>query len=208
MGALSAFGMALCYISMFIIFGALLSFPNTDDLGTKIQYIAEHRTLISLSYFIGYLLFGCLLLVSIQAIHNRMNMRSSSLLNSASLFGLVWVVLMMCSGMIAMIAMDKMIKLHAEGSIHAESLFMSYATLVDALGGGIELVGGLWVLLLSIVGLRDKHLSKGLNLLGIWVGLFGVLTLFHTISELKEVFGLSQIAWFIWMALVLRKTPL
>jgi hypothetical protein len=114
----------------------------------------------------------------------------------------------MCSGMIAMIAMDKMIKLHAEGSIHAESLFMSYATLVDALGGGIELVGGLWVLLLSIVGLRDKHLSKGLNLLGIWVGLFGVLTLFHTISELKEVFGLSQIAWFIWMALVLRKTPL
>lgn len=205
-GGFAAIGMAFCYICMFIVFGALLSFPDTKDLLEKLHYISEQHLLLAFAYSVGYLLFGCLLIVTVQAMHNLLQRGHSSLLNTASLFGLFWVFLMMCAGMTALIGMDMIIDLVNDKPDVAIALFYSNNMMVDALGGGIELVGGLWVLLISIVGLRDQQFSKGLNLLGIWVGVFGVLTILHTIPYLKEIFGLSQIIWFIWLGINLLNT--
>ncbi|WP_146027216.1 hypothetical protein [Bowmanella denitrificans] len=203
-GAVASMGMALCYIFMFIVFGALLSFPASESIADKIQYIAEQQLLISLAYLVGYLVFGGLLLISVQALHNKMQLANSGLLNTASLFGIVWVVLMMASGMIALVAMNTMVSLFNKSPLQAETLFYTYNTIVNGQGGGIELVGGLWVLLASICGLVHKIMSKGLHMLGVVVGTFGVLTLIQSIPEIKELFGLSQIVWFIWLALSLR----
>lgn len=201
-GALSFFSMALCYLSMFIIFGLVLNLPSPDNLKSLIDYVANNQVVISIAYISGYLIFGILLLVAIQATHNRLN-KSTHLLNTASTFGLIWVVLMMCSGMVAIVGMNTMVKLHASGSPHVETLFYVYTTITNSLGGGIELVGGLWVFFLSLVGLRIKQFSKVLNVLGLLVGTLGILTLYQGVPEFKDAFGLSQIVWFIWIGCAL-----
>jgi len=66
------------------------------------------------------------------------------------------------------------------------------------LGGGNEIVGGLWVLLLSIAGLKGSHFSRALNYLGIFIGLVGVATIYPA-DLLTEIFGLGQIIWFAWI---------
>jgi hypothetical protein len=210
LGAIALLMMPLCYVCMFVVFGVLLTMPQTDVLTDKIAYLVANQGIISIGYISGYLIFGSLLLVAVQALHNSLAEGPSHLLNCASAFGFIWVVLMMSSGMIALVGMNTMATLHARASEHAETLFLVYTTITNALGGGIELVGGLWVLLLSISGLQHHRLSKGLGLLGIVVGLFGVLTLFQGIPEFKDAFGLSQIVWLVWTGIVLlrKKTSL
>ncbi len=205
-GAGAFFAMPMCYIAMFLIFGVALSFPQAESVSAKIAYILEQQSILSLAYTIGYLLFGCILLIGVQAIHARFNALSSPLLNTASAFGFIWVVLMMCSGMVALVGMNTMLSLFAKGSPHADTLFYVYTTVVNGLGGGVELVGGLWVLLISLYGLKTAQLAKGLHVAGLAVGTFGVLTLFQSVPVMKEAFGLSQIVWFIWMGFALLKS--
>ena len=200
-GGISALGMALCYISMFVIFGGFLSFPTTDDLTATIQYIGEQRLLVTSAYTVGYLLFGFLLCITVQAVHNRLQTKQSAMVNTASLFGIIWVVLMMCAGMAILIGIDMVLALVEEKPDVAISLFYANNMLEQALGGGIEIVGGLWVLLLSIAAWRDSHFSKTFNALGLFVGAVGIMTLWHTAPYLKEIFGLSQIIWFVWLSI-------
>ena len=197
--------MAVCYITLFILFGLFISIPQSDVFSDKVMSLTEQKLLLQVAYFIGYLVFGCLLLITVQALHSRLHSSHSLCLNSASLFGLIWVVLMMCSGMIALVGLDQVIAAHSAGSTDASSLYLTVFTLVDALGGGIELVGGLWVLLVSIVALLTGNFSRGFNYFGILVGSLGILTLLQSIPEFKDAFGLTQIIWFIWLGVSLRK---
>lgn len=144
-------------------------------------------------------------MVTVQAAHNRLLQNQSALLNTSSIFGLLWVALMMCTGMVGLIGMHMIIDLFNTQPQTAISLFYANSLLVNGLGGGIELVGDLWVLLLSIVGIKQGIFSKWLHCLGIWVGTFGVLTVFHATPYLKEIFGLSQIVWFICLGVYLRR---
>ena len=198
--------MPLCYVCMFLIFGVALSIPQSASVSVKITYIATQQSMLSLAYIIGYLIFGCLLLIAVQAAHVRLNTLPSHLLNTASAFGFIWVVLMMCSGMIALVGMNTMLTLFAEGSPSTDTLFYVYTTMVNGLGGGIELVGGMWVFLLSLSGLKTGQLLKGLHLFGLVVGVLGILTLCQSMPEIKQAFGLSQTVWFSWMGFVLLKS--
>ena len=71
----------------------------------------------------------------------------------------------------------------------------------DALGGGVEIVGGLWVLLVSIASHQSKVLPKPLDYLGFGVGVAGILTVVPSLGGLGAVFGLGQIIWFAWVGL-------
>lgn len=211
--AAAAIGMALCYLLMFMLFFLMLQAPSSAHFADKIRFIADNRALIGLGYSSGYLLFGLFLLVTVQALQQKMQLANSNLLNTGSWFGIIWVMLMMASGMVQLVGIDTMLRLHDKGSPQAEALFYSYNTIVNGLGGGIELVGGLWVLLVSIAGLRHRRLSAGLHWLGIVVGVFGVLTLlpatvFKELAGMKELFGLSQIVWFIWLGIALKPKAL
>jgi len=206
LGALALFMMPLCYVGMFVIFGALLEIPQTSNLSERIEYVVSEQGLIGFAYIVGYLIFGVLLLVAVQSLHKRLSGVSTHLLNSASLFGLTWVVLMMCAGMTALVGMNTMTVLYPKDPQASETLFYVYTTVVNALGGGIELVGGLWVLLISVVSLRSCVLPKGLGILGLIVGAFGILTIFRSIPMTNEVFGLSQIIWFFGVGAVLCRT--
>ncbi len=213
LGAISLFTMPLCYVSMFVVFGLVLNIPQTDVLNEKIVYVAENQGVISIAYIMGYLVFGTLLLISVQASHvmltkDILTKNARYTLNTASAFGFIWVVLMMCAGMIALAGMNTMVGIYSQDQQHAEIVYYVYATVVNALGGGIELVGGLWVFLLSIAGLKSQQLGKGLCVFGIIVGVLGILTIYQSVPEFKEAFGLSQIVWFIWMGFVMFRTEL
>lgn len=202
-GGFAAIGMALCYISVAVIFFGLLSAPpGTDTLG-RIQYLQQEYTLVATGYGIGYLLFGVLLAMLLQTLQQAVPNKHAATAALADRFGNVWVVLMMASGMAVLIGLDKIFRLAASEPVQAVALYHSSGLLTDALGGGIELVGGLWVLLLSIAGLQQQWLPRAVHLLGLLVGSLGILTVLHTAPYLKEAFGLSQLMWFIWLGVLL-----
>lgn len=205
-GGLAAIGMAACYISMYgIFFGLISPSAGLDTLGL-IEYMQHQRLLLAITYSIGYLLFGVLLAITLQALHQTLPDKHSAIAGLAERFGWIWVMLMMASGMTYLLGLDRIFHLVSIDPVQAQALYQSTWLITNALGGGIELVGGIWVLLLSIAGLKQQTFSKLLHLLGLLVGTLGVLTVLHTLTELKHAFGLLQLIWFLWLGAALLNT--
>jgi hypothetical protein len=124
-------------------------------------------------------------------------------MQTATAFGLIWAGLVIASGMIANIGNSTVVALFSENQDQAVLLWLAITTVQEALGGGNEIVGGLWVLLLSWAALRSGKLPKVLNYLGVLVGLAGILTVVPAFYLLMDVFGLGQIVWFAWLGIVM-----
>ena len=204
-GGLAAIGMALCYVAVAVVFFGMLSMPAGLDSAGKIQYLQQHHLLIASGYGIGYLLFGVLLAIVLQALHQMFANTSSAVTALAERFGNVWLVLMLASGMVALIGLQMVFRLIETDPQQAVALYNTRNLLTEALGGGIELVGGLWVLLLSIAGLQQQRFGKAMHLLGLVVGALGILTVMHTLPYLKDAFGITQLIWFIWLGITLLR---
>jgi hypothetical protein len=77
----------------------------------------------------------------------------------------------------------------------------------EALVGRVEVVGGIWILLVSWAALLAGRHPRALNYLGVVVGVAGVLTLFPALEVLGIGFRLGEMVWFGWLAIfVLRSS--
>ena len=61
----------------------------------------------------------------------------------------------------------------------------------NGLGSGNEVAGALWVLLVSWAALQAGGLPRGLNFLGVMIGVSGLLTFVPALELLGVVFGLG-----------------
>ena len=72
------------------------------------------------------------------------------------------------------------------------------------------LLGAIWVLFISFMGIKHGLFAKLLHGVGVIVGVAGILTLFTGLSFLSDVslfevataiFGLGQIVWFVLLGI-------
>ena len=159
-GAASLFGMALCYVTLFVIYGAVLPAPTANDMASKIHRLVEHQTLVQWTYIVGYILFACLLSIAVQTLHRRYG-NTSLLINTTSLFGLFWVVVLLCTGMIGITVLELLSNQYLDDQANSQIVYVALVLLESALGGGIEFIGGMWVLLLGIAGWRYRFVWYG-----------------------------------------------
>ena len=113
---------------------------------------------------------------------------------------------MFATGMISNIGITAVADLDETSPAAAENLWSAIDTITDGLGGGNELVGGMWILLVSLAAWGTGRLPAGLNILGIVSALAGLVTLIPGLSDVGMVFGLGSIAWFAWAGIVLFRT--
>ncbi len=197
-GGVAALFEAIIYVSAFVFFGAFWNFPADADSVQKLSFLADNQVILSVVNLTMYVLFGIFLAVLVLALHERLKGNTTTLSRTASLFGVVWVGLVIASGMIANIGLGVVIELSAKDPEQAMIAWRTINAVVEGLGGGNEIVGGLWVLLLSIAALRGSELTKLLNYFGILIGVAGVLTVYPA-NVITEIFGLGQIVWFTWL---------
>lgn len=200
----SALAEAVIYISAFIYFGVYWAFPGDGLAAEQALYFRDNQLVFSLVNLLIYVVFGLFLAVLVCGIYERLKSSSPAIIQLASLFGLIWVGVIIASGMIATIGLQSVVELAPENPERAMEVWSIVSLMVEALGGGNELVGGLWVLLLSIGALRGRQLSKALNYLGLFVGIAGLCTVYPA-DIFTEIFGISQIVWFIWLGFTLLK---
>ncbi len=202
LGGLAAICEAIIYIAAFVFFGAFWNYPVDADSAQKFAYLAENQMILSIVNFAMYVLFGIILAVLVLAINERLKANSPIVSQLAAVFGVVWVGLVIASGMIANIGLAAVLELSTQDPEQAMTAWRAIYAVVEGLGGGNEVVGGIWVVLLSVAALKGNELSKMLNYFGVFVGTVGILTVYPA-SILTEIFGLSQIVWFIWLGVVM-----
>lgn len=201
-GGVFAIFEAIIYVSAFVFFGAFWNFPTDADSVQKFAFLAENQVILSIVNLIMYVLFGIFLAVLVLAINERLKSNTPTLSQIASIFGVVWVGLVIASGMIANIGLSAVLELSTKEPEQAMTVWRAIYSVVEGLGGGNEVVGGLWVLLLSFAALKGDELSKRLNYLGLFVGIVGILTIYPA-EVFTEIFGISQIVWFSWLGAVM-----
>lgn len=201
-GGVAALFEAAIYLSAFVFFGLFWDFPTGSDNTQKFAFLTDHRTTLSVVNLTMYVIFGVFLAVLVLALHQRLKAKAPVLSQIAAVFGIIWVGLVIASGMIANIGLAAVIDLSAQNTEQAMTVWVGINTIVEGLGGGNEVVGGLWVVLLSIAALKVNELPKLLNCLGLFIGFVGIITLYPA-EVLTEIFGLGQIVWFSWLGLTM-----
>ena len=200
-------GMALCYITLFIIYGAVLSTPANANTAEKIAYLIENKNLYNFTYVLGYVLFACLLCFCVYVIGQLSHKASKAMVAMMSLFGYFWVVVLLCTGMIGISSHELLAANSLRNPEAAEVIYYAGTLLTESLGGGIEFIGGVWLFLLGAISWRHGLLSKTLSVFTLVKGAIGIATLFSAELVLRYLFGLSGIVWFIWMGIVMVKKP-
>ena len=72
----------------------------------------------------------------------------------------------------------------------------------EALVGRVEVVGGIWILLVTWAALLAGRLPRALNYLGVVVGVAGVLSVVPALEVLGIGFRLGEIVWYVWLGIV------
>jgi len=172
-----------------------------DAQGTptdSLAFLMDNQLVMYLWYLLIYLVAGAALVVLSLGIHDRLKHPAPALAQITTAFGLIWSGLVLASGMVALVGQRAAIDLAATDRAEAVSTWSAISTVQDALGGGIELIGALWVLLLSVATIRTRTLPRGLSVLGIAIGAAGICTLVPQAGATSLLFGLGFIAWYLW----------
>lgn len=207
-GGIAALTQALAYIVGFAVLTTVLNPGDAEtwSAAQRLDFVLARKQAFQGWMIFLYVIFGIALVVLATALHERLK-ASSGVMQVATAFGLIWAGLVIASGMVASVGLDSLTALHAEDAERAVSVWLTIGIVQRGLGGGIEIVGGLWVLLISLVALRDGKLPRALGWLGLLVGAAGIVTIVPGFGDLGAVFGLSQIPWFIGLGWVLLRRP-
>lgn len=205
MGGIAALYEAMVYVAAIVFFLFVVDYPSIVEPGQKVALLVDYQLSIYVMMLLAYVVFGALLVVLALALYQRLKAGSPAMAQTATALGLIWAGLVIASGMVHNIGMGTVVDLYYTDPAQAALVWTAIDSVVNGLGGEMEIVGGLWTLLISGAALRAKALPRGLNYLGLGVGLAGILSAVPGLIMLNGVFGLSQIVWFVWLGIVMLR---
>lgn len=162
------------------------------------QFLLENQIAMYSWYLVLYLVGGVALVSLVLGVKERLR-EAPALARTAEVFGHIWASLLLASGMIHLVGQQAVVALAGDDPGTAAVTWASVSIVQDALGGGIEIVGALWLLLVSLAAIRTRAFPLGLAALGTAVGVAGMWTLLPAAADGAAVlFGLGFMVWFVW----------
>ncbi len=204
-GGISAIIEASLYIFGFVILFLVLQ-PTIDESKTsieKLNFVLENKTIYQVWIILIYVVFGIVLIPLTISINERFKEESTIWTMATPIFGFIWSGLVISSGMIGVIGIDSIASIYTADTNTALTSWKIIETIQNGIGGGVEIVGGIWVFLISVISLAHNKFGKLISYFGLIVGGAGILTIIPGLKELGAVFGLTQIVWFILIGLAL-----
>jgi hypothetical protein len=208
MGGVAALYEAASYIIAMV--GYLVVLDTLDDVDPVQQVVSlvDNQAFYYTLNLIAYVFWGFAMVVLALALYQRLKSGSPALAQIATAVGLIWATVIIASGMISNYGMGVVVDLYSTDATQAGTIWLAISSVVDGLGGASgEILGGPWVLLVSLAALRAGELPKALNYLGVMLAVAGILStipaLFITLGLL---FGMGKIVWLIWLGIVLLRS--
>ena len=200
-GGLAALYLALAYLLAMPFFLLLVDYHSAVDPAAKVASLVTNHGAMQVMYLITYVAFGIVLAVLALALYERLKPAAPALMQTATAVGLIWAVLLVASGLVFNAGMGAVVALYPANPAQAVSIWQAIEPVSDGLScaGTGEILGGLWVLLVSIAGLRVGGFSRAFGWFGVVVGAIGLASVIPPLAEVGILFGLVQIGWFVWL---------
>ncbi len=185
--------------------GFLLVVGWPDDPVQQVAVLVNNQISLHILYIIVYQVWAVFLVVLTLALYERLKVDSPAMMQTATAIGIIWATVVIASGMIFNIGMDNVVNLYGKDPAQATTVWLVIESVCNGIGGGNEILGGLWMLLISWVALQARGLPKTLNYLGIVIGAAGILSALPGLGDVGLIFGLVQIVWFLWLGIVMLR---
>ena len=209
MGGIAALYMAAAYIVGMIGFLTVVDVSSVVDPVQKVALMADNLAFLYILHLIVYVVWGIFMVVLALALYERLKAGSSAIVQTATVFGIFWGCVIIISGMINNSGMENVVDLYGKDPAQAATVWLAIDSVIEGLAGSNEILGGIWILLLSWAALRAGELPRILNYLGVVVGVAGIISVVPALAEIFiYIFALGQIVWFVWLGIVmLRSSP-
>lgn len=205
-GGFAAFYLAVAHIVGMILFIVVLDYLNITDAAQKVALNVDKHMVIFSTNLLMYVFFGFFLIIVSLALYERLKSGATAMMKVATAIGIIWAGSLIASGMVANAGLSTIVSLYATDPAQAALTWQAIESVTNGLGNANgEILGGLWVLLVSIAAFLAGGLPKGQNILGLVIGSVGIITIIPALNSLVAVFGLGQIFWFVWMGIVLLR---
>ncbi len=207
-GGLAALYLAAAFVVAMPFFLVFVKYPSVVDPVEKVALLVGNLESMRAMNLVTYVIFGLVLAVLALALHARLKDAAPALAQAATVVGLIWAVALVASGMVFNAGMAAVVGLQGADPAQAAAAWQAIEPVADGLGAGSggELLGGLWVLLVSVAALRAGGLPKMLSWLGVAIGAAGVLSVAPVLQDLKYGFGLLVIVWLAGLGVVMVRT--
>lgn len=215
-GGIAAIVCALTYLFGFALFFGFIEPPvDTSDIG-RLHFIVSQRDIFFMGYMVIGIVFSFSLLLLNQSLQSVFKNHSPIIARYNGTLGNMWATFVLASTFIFLVSLPFLANYADTNEDNAVIVLKGVDIVVDALGGGIELLGAIWVLLISFMGIKHGVYARATHVLGVTVGIAGTLTLFSGLSLFSgnvlfeastAIFGLGQIVWFILIGLHMTRTP-
>ena len=209
MGGIAALYMAAAYVVGMVGFLTVVDVSSVVDPVQKVALMADNLAFLYIMHLIVYVVWGIFMVVLALALYERLKAGSPAIVQTATVFGIFWGCVIIISGMINNSGMETVVDLYGQDPAQAATVWLAIDSVIEGLAGSNEIIGGIWILLLSWAALRAGELPRILNYLGVAVGVAGIISVVPALAEIFiYIFALGQIVWFIWLGIVmLRNSP-
>jgi hypothetical protein len=209
MGGIAALYSAAAYVVGMVGFLLVVDVASVVDPVQRVALMADNQAFLYIMYLLIYVVWAVFLVVLALALYERLKAGSPAIVQTATVFGIIWAGVIIVAGMIRNIGMENVVDLYAKDPAQAATVWLALESVFEGLGGGTEILGGMWVLLISWAALRAGELPRVLNYLGVVVGVAGIVSVVPALAEMFiYIFALGQIVWFVWLGIVmLRSSP-
>jgi hypothetical protein len=206
-GVAALIGAATVVIGLVMFVAVLSDYASGDpEPAESVAFLVDNHTAIFIWNLITLIVFSVALVVVALALNRRLNASPSLLAQTATAFGIIWAGLLIAAGMITSIGFQTVVDLYATNATQAETVWLAVDSVGNGLSGGMEIVGPIWVLLISVAALGTEALPKVLNYLGILIAAAGLVTIIPALEAVGAIFGLGLIVWFTWLGIVMLRT--
>jgi hypothetical protein len=206
-----ASGVAALYLAAALVAAMLYFLVGTNmasvtDPVEQLDLLIDHQLGLHLMYLIAYVAFGLAVAVLALGLHERLGAIAPATSRVAAAIGVIWAGVLLASGMVFIVGMNSVIDLHETDPEAAVDAWQAVYPVTLGLGGaGGEILGGTWVLLVSVLALRGHALATWLGWLGVVVGAAGIISTVPGLAAVAVIFGLLVIVWFVGLGVCLLR---
>jgi hypothetical protein len=204
MGGFAALYAGVAFVVGILGFLIIVGWP--DDPVEQVDVLVDNQVVLHILYIIVFQLWAIFLVVLTLALYERLKAGSLAIMQIAAAIGIIWATLVIASGMIFNIGMDNVVDLFGKDPAQATTVWIGIESVSNSIGGGNEILGGLWMLLISVAAFQTGKLPRSLNYLGFVGAAAGIISALPGLADAGLVFGLIQIVWFIWLGIVLLRS--
>jgi len=206
-GGITALIHSAAYLVGIGLYLTVLSPIIDADPARYVALLPDYQSLMYVWIFIAYLVSGFCLVVVALALYERLKAGSPAMMQTATVLGFIWAGLIIGSGNLMLYGFSEIAEIYGNNPAQAETVWMGLSIVQDGIVSANELIGGVWILLLSWVALRTHGLKKALNIFGLIIGVAGIVSVVPALAEVgTTIFGLSMIVWFAWVGIVMLRT--